>query len=98
MLADFTVANMRALATLRDEHGVEFRRLPDSVLAALRQESDAVLEAVAARDPFARRVHDAWAAFRDEVRGWHAISEVPYYQASGAPPGLLISPLPPGKG
>jgi len=44
-----------------------------------------VLEAVASRDPFARRVHDAWRGFRDEVRAWHAISEVPYYQASGAP-------------
>lgn len=84
MLADFTAANARALATLRDEHRVEFRRLPDGVLAALRQESDAVLEAVAARDPFARRVHDAWRTFRDEVRAWHAISEVPYYQASAS--------------
>ena len=82
MLAQFTVGNARALATLRDEHGVAFRRLPAPVLAALRSESDKVLEAVAARDPFARRVHDAYVAFRDEVRAWHSISEVPYYEAS----------------
>lgn len=82
MLAEFTVGNQRALKVLRDEHGVEFRRLPGPVLAALRAESDVVLEAVAARDPFARRVHDAYVAFRDEVRGWHSVSEVPYYQAS----------------
>src|SRR5688572_21943094 len=83
MLADFTAGNARALATLRDEHGVEFRRLPAAVLAALRRESDAVLEAIAARDPFARRVHDAYVAYRDAVRGWHSASELAYYQARG---------------
>jgi TRAP-type mannitol/chloroaromatic compound transport system substrate-binding protein len=82
MLAEFTVGNARALATLRDEHGVQFRRLPAPVLAALRTESDVVLEAVAARDPFARRVHDAYLAFRDTVRAWHSVSEIPYYEAS----------------
>lgn len=81
MLADFTQANQVALAALRDDHGVEFRHLPEPVLAALERESDAVLEAIAARDPFARRVHDAYVAFRDAVRRWHSVSEVAYYQA-----------------
>jgi len=82
MLAEFTRANAVALATLVDTHGVEFRRLPDPVLAALRAESEVVLEALAARDPFARRVHDAYVAFRTAMRRWHSASEVAYYQAS----------------
>ena len=81
MLAAFTVANAVALTALRGAHGVAFRRLPDTVLAALREESGHVLEALVANDPFARRVHDAFVAFRDSVRRWHAVSEHAYYQA-----------------
>lgn len=83
MLADYTAQNHRALKQLREEHGVEFRRLPDAVLAALRQASDQVLDELAGKDPFARRVYESYRAFRDAVRGWHAVSEVPYYQARG---------------
>jgi TRAP-type mannitol/chloroaromatic compound transport system substrate-binding protein len=83
VLAEYTVVNARALATLAGEHKVEFRRLPDPVLAALRTASTQVVEALAQRDAFARRVHDAWRAFRDSVRAWHVQSEVAYYQARG---------------
>ncbi|MGD9582985.1 MAG: TRAP transporter substrate-binding protein [Lysobacterales bacterium] len=81
MLADYTAQNHRALSTLRNEHKVEFRRLPDPVLAALRTESDQVVAALAASDGFSRRVFDSFRAFRDQARGYHAISEVAYYQA-----------------
>ena len=46
-------------------------------------QSAAPADAVAARDPFARRVWDSQRAFRERMRGWHAVSEVPYYQARG---------------
>jgi TRAP-type mannitol/chloroaromatic compound transport system substrate-binding protein len=83
MLADYTAQNHRALKTLREQHKVEFRRLPDSVLQALREASTAVLEELAAKDPFAKRVYDSMRAFRDDSREWHAMSEVAYYQARG---------------
>jgi TRAP-type mannitol/chloroaromatic compound transport system substrate-binding protein len=83
MLADYTAQNHRALKTLREQHKVEFRRLPDSVLEALRKASTAVLEELAAKDPFAKRVYDSMRAFRDDSREWHAMSEVAYYQARG---------------
>jgi TRAP-type mannitol/chloroaromatic compound transport system substrate-binding protein len=82
-LADYTAQNLRALATLRDAHGVEFRRLPDRVLAALRRASDAVLDDLAAGDAFARRVLVSMREFRAGVRAWQAVGEVPYYQAQG---------------
>ncbi len=83
MLAEFTARNAGAAQALRDEHHVEFRRLPDSVLATLRQAADHVLEEIAERDSFARRVYDSFKAFREQVRAWHALSEFPYYQARG---------------
>jgi TRAP-type mannitol/chloroaromatic compound transport system substrate-binding protein len=83
MLADYTAQNHRAFVTLRDEHKVEFRRLPDQVLAALRETSEALLVEIAGRDPFTRRVYESFDAFRRESRAWHAISEVAFYQARG---------------
>ena len=83
MLADYTAQNHRALRTLREQHKVEFRRLPDPVIDALREASNTVLDEIAARDPFAKRVYDSLRAFRDEARAWHAMSEVSYYQARG---------------
>jgi TRAP-type mannitol/chloroaromatic compound transport system substrate-binding protein len=83
MLADYTASNHRALKTLSEEHKVEFRRLPESVLQTLRAASDAVLDEIAARDPFARKVYDSLKTFREQSRAWHAMSEVSFYQARG---------------
>jgi hypothetical protein len=55
--------------------------LPDPVLAALREQSDIVLQELAAKDAFAKRVHDSFASYRDQVRAWSLVSEVPYFQA-----------------
>jgi len=81
LLAEYTALNSAALAVLRDEHKVEFRRLPDTVLDSLRRAASRVLEDIARRDPFARRVYDSMRGFRERVRAWHAISEVAFYQA-----------------
>lgn len=79
MLAEYTARNQQALVTLRDDHGVEFRQLPEDILAALRQASEQVLEEAAARDPFARRVNDAVREFRQRAMAWHALSESSFY-------------------
>jgi TRAP-type mannitol/chloroaromatic compound transport system substrate-binding protein len=81
LLAEYTAENQRALRTLIDDHHVEFRRLPDSVLAALRKTSDEVLDELIADNGFAQRVAIAFRAFRDQSRAWHALSELPFYQA-----------------
>jgi TRAP-type mannitol/chloroaromatic compound transport system substrate-binding protein len=83
LLAEYTAANAAALKVLRQETRVAFRRLPDSVLAALRKAADPVLDELVAGDAFARRVLDSMRAFRDDVRRWHALGEVAYYQARG---------------
>ncbi|MCC6562253.1 MAG: TRAP transporter substrate-binding protein DctP [Xanthomonadales bacterium] len=81
MLAEYTARNQDALKQLIETHKVEFRRLPDPVLAALRQQADAVLADLAQSDAFAKRVHDSYVAYREQVRAWAAISEVAFYQA-----------------
>jgi TRAP-type mannitol/chloroaromatic compound transport system substrate-binding protein len=81
MLAEFTAQNQRALETLTREHKVEFRRLPDPVLAVLRTAATAVLDEIAARDAFARRVYDSWRQFRDQSRAWHAVADLAFYQS-----------------
>jgi len=81
MLAEFTARNQRALKDLREEHHVEFRRLPDSILAALRETSELQLRELVGDDGLARRVLESFSAFRDQSRAWHAISEIPYYEA-----------------
>jgi TRAP-type mannitol/chloroaromatic compound transport system substrate-binding protein len=81
VLAEYTARSNEALRQLVDTHKVEFRRLPDTVLAALREQSQLVLAELVARDSFAQRVHQSFAAFRDQVRAWSAVSEVPFHQA-----------------
>ncbi|HWT15215.1 MAG TPA: TRAP transporter substrate-binding protein DctP [Patescibacteria group bacterium] len=81
LLAEYTVRNQDALKQLIDVHKVEFRRLPDPVLAALREQADAILAELATRDPFTKRVHDSFVAFRERARAWAAVSEVPFFQS-----------------
>jgi len=79
MLAEYTARNQQALEQLINEHKVEFRPLPTAVLAALREASNAVLDEVAARDPFAKRVYDSYRAFQQQAMAWHRVSELAYY-------------------
>ncbi|MBA6419399.1 TRAP transporter substrate-binding protein [Pseudomonas sp. 5Ae-yellow] len=79
MLDEYTKRNADALDTLVNEHGVELRRLPDSVLDRLRDISMDVLEETAAANPLNREVWDSMQAFRGKVNAWHAISEKAMY-------------------
>jgi TRAP-type mannitol/chloroaromatic compound transport system substrate-binding protein len=80
MLAEYTARNQRALETLKNEHKVEFRPLPDDILAALKKASQDVLETAAAADPFARKVYDSLRAFQLQAMAWHALSEEAWYR------------------
>lgn len=81
MLAEYTARNQDAFKQLVETHKVEFRRLPDTVLAALREQAEIVLTELAAKDAFAKRVYDSFVAFREQVRAWSAVSEVPNFQS-----------------
>ncbi len=81
MLAEFTAQNQIALTTLIEQHDVDFRPFPDDVLRALKATSTVVVEEIAERDPFSRRVYASFSVFRDRVMAWHNVSERAYYAA-----------------
>ena len=81
MLADFTANNNRALQVLIDEHDVQLRRFPQSVLSELAVISNQQLDELAANDPLFREVYDSFRQFRDNAIKWHGVSEQPYLEA-----------------
>lgn len=81
MLAEYTARNPLALATLRDEHGIEPRPLPPAVLQQLRQFSAEIVAEIAAKDEFSRKVHDSCMKFLSAARSWTALSERAYLRA-----------------
>ncbi len=81
MLDEFTARNNAALRELVETHGVELRRLPDDVLAALGRESERVMQKLVETDPMAAKVHASYKAFREGVKSYHAISEQAYINA-----------------
>ncbi len=75
------LAIARLLKVLVEEHGVELRRLPDDVLEALRVASHEVVAEAAHGSELARRIHDSYMAFLQDVRAYHAITEQAYINA-----------------
>ena len=59
-IAEFAHFNSVALEQLVNDHGVEVRRLPEDVIAAMARESRAVLEEAAAGDDITRRVFESY--------------------------------------
>lgn len=80
-LAEFTHFNGVALAQLVEEHGVELRRYPDDVLAALARESKIVLEEAAGGDDLTRRVFDSYKASLLRMQKWSEISDEAFLTA-----------------
>jgi TRAP-type mannitol/chloroaromatic compound transport system substrate-binding protein len=81
MLAEFTARNGRSLDQLLTEHKVELRRFPDEVLDHLQALSDDVVQEAAGNDALGLEILESFIGFRDQVRSWHKISEVAYFDA-----------------
>ncbi len=81
MLAEYTARNNAALHTLVNEHKVDLRRLPDTVMARLKQLSDEVVAEIAEKDPLSQKVYTSFVKFRDQVMAWHDVSERAYLNA-----------------
>ena len=79
--AEFTARNASSLQTLVDEHGVELRRLPDDVLARLRELSAEVVDEMAGDDPLAGRIVASYREFAARAKTYSKISEQAYINA-----------------
>lgn len=75
VISEFKARNQQALATLIDRHGVELRRFPDDVLAALREHAAAAMQALADADPVLGRVYSAYSDYAAAGLDWHEVSE-----------------------
>ena len=80
-LGQFQARNAQALDVLINEHGVELRRMPDDVLAALARATREVLEEIAASSPLAGRIHESFAKSLEQSMRWNAISDEAYLAA-----------------
>lgn len=78
MLDEYTARNNKALTELINKHGVDLRKLPDSVLTELRRISDDVMQDFIEDDPMAQKVYKSYTAFKEEVINYHRISEKAY--------------------
>jgi len=84
VLAEFNIRNSQSLKTLVEEHGVELRRFPDDVLAALRDNSAAVMAELAGSDPLIGRVYQSYTAFAEEIALWMDVSRGAHIDARSA--------------
>jgi len=81
MVDEYTANNNAALYELVNVHKVELRRLPDDVLARLKELSDDVVHEVANKSELGKNVFDSYNKFRQQAHDWHNISERAYYNA-----------------
>ena len=81
MYAEYIARNNQALQTLVEEHQVEVRKLPDPVLARLRDLSTQVVEEIAAKDALSKRVYESFQRFRQQATQWSNISQRAYLNA-----------------
>ncbi len=93
LLAEYTARNNVALRELIDEHQVEVRRLPDDVLAELKQRSLEAVAGIVDEKPISQRIFASYQTFYDQVIEYHEISERAYINArAGAPTGAVRQP------
>ncbi len=74
-IAEYIYHNATALDQLVNQHGVELRRLPDDVLAAMARETKNVLEETAAHDDISGRVFESYKTSLERSQAWSRISD-----------------------
>ena len=85
VLGEFIARNNQSLATLVNEHGVQLRKFPDSLLNALGGLAGTVMNDLASADPLSREVMDHILKFRKDAISWSKRSEQTYLAARALP-------------
>ncbi len=74
--------NMRAWSKMKEQYPhIEVRTLPKSVLTALRDTSDMLLQEKAKRNALAKRIIESQRAYMKEARSWTNISDRTYFDS-----------------
>lgn len=82
-LAEMERLNIEALAALASRDKVLLRTFPSDLIAAARKEANGVLADLAGKSSNARKVRDAYVAFRDKIAPWSRISMQAVLEARG---------------
>jgi TRAP-type mannitol/chloroaromatic compound transport system substrate-binding protein len=89
MLAEYNARSGPALRTLVRQHGVVVRPLPEEVLLACGQASNAVLNEIHAGDRspkgIVRRIIEDFLAFRKDIVPWTRVGEQAFLNARRLP-------------
>lgn len=78
-LSEFEAGNGAALQELISQHNVKMVRFPEPLLDNLRKLAKETVEEEADKDPMARKVHEAFKKFKEQVGVWGSVSENAYY-------------------
>ena len=81
MMAEYTTRDKEALLEIEAKPDVEILKLPDSVLALLKKLSEEVVEEIADKDPFSRKVYDSYRSYQEKATHWHDLAERSYILA-----------------
>ena len=81
VLAEFNARNNDALETLRSEHKVSLRKVPNDVLKAIGEASGQVVSEAGHADSVSRRVYDSFIVFRRKSLAWSKLSDQAYSNA-----------------
>ncbi len=79
MLAESDTLNGTALETLITKHKIKVSSFPPAVLKILRKHAMEVRAEEAAKDAMAKKVHQSFNLFQDQVGIWGSISERSYF-------------------
>ena len=82
MLADYDAKNGPALQRMLSEGNIELRTFPPEVLNALEGFANELYEESSASSAMFAKIYEPWQTFRDNIRGFHAISEKAYLDYS----------------
>ncbi|MBL8668403.1 MAG: TRAP transporter substrate-binding protein [Rhodospirillales bacterium] len=85
VLSEFNARNGSSLRILLDDHKVQLRRFPDTVLQELGKLSGEVLTDLGSKDPLSRSVLDSLLKFRAEQASWSALAEQSFLEARSLP-------------
>lgn len=85
MLAEFNAKNGDALDTLINDHGVDYRKVDNSILQAIGEASASVMAEVGQSDDITAKIYKNFRDFRRKVLRWTALSETAYANARNLP-------------
>lgn len=83
MLDEYTARNNAAMKTLAEKHGVEIKLLPESVMKALKQTSEQVINQKINEDENFAKIMASYNDFLSQVSAYHKLSEQAYYRNRG---------------